>query len=369
MAEPRASEPPSAVPAPRPGAWPSAPAPALARWMGDAALGLTFRVVQARTKDPYTASGPGAALARVYYTTDDGWRAPLFYLPPAPGRSGEPVLLAHGLGGTHRDFSLEAGRCLAATLAAAGYAVYLLEHRGDRSALPPEGALPFSLDDIALHDLGAAFDAVRDHSGFDRVLCVGHGLGAQALYLRMALAGTEGMAALVTLCGAVRFSAGVSAARNAGLVATLLPSGWVLPGRRLQQLVSPFVTTGEQIASPDTPGPVARARLRYAAGDLHGGVIRQMARWVASGHLTDASGRLDVTSALRPFPSLLFAGDDDPACPPTAAFPAADALGSELVVLTGGWGHLDPLLGARAPAEVHARILPFFDAHRRMCWG
>ncbi len=369
MSDPHGDEPTVAVPATRPAAWPPAPAPALARWVGDAALGLTFRVVQARTRDPYTTGGRGEPLSRVYYTADDGWRAPLFHVPAAPGSAGEPVLLAHGLGGTHRDFSLEPGRCLAATLAAAGYAVYLLEHRGDRSALPPEAARPFSLDDIATHDLGAALDAVRAHSGFEQVLCVGHGLGAQALYLRMALAGTDGIAALVTLCGAVRFSAGVSAARNAGLVAALLPAGWVLPGRRLQQLASPFVTAGDQIASPDTAGPVARARLRYAAGDLHGGVIRQMARWVASGHLTDASGRLDVTSALRPFPALLFAGDDDPACPPSAALPAAEALAAPLVALTGGWGHLDPLLGARAPKDVYARMLPFLDGHRRRCWG
>jgi pimeloyl-ACP methyl ester carboxylesterase len=325
--------------------------------------------MQARTRDPYTTGAVGPDLTRVYYTADDGWRAPLFHLPSAPGRSGEPVLLAHGLGGTHRDFSLEPGRCFAGTLAAAGHAVYLLEHRGDRSALPPENARPFTLDDVATADLGAALDAVRAHSGYDRVLCVGHGLGAQAFYLRLALEGDTGIAGLVTLCGAVRFSAGVSAARNAGLVAALLPAGWVLPGRRLSQLASPFVVTGDQLASPDTAGPVARARLRYAAGDLHGGLVRQMARWVANGHLTDASGRLDVAAALRPFPALVIAGDDDPTCPPMAALPAAEALAAPLVALQGGWGHLDPLLGARAPAEVHPRVLTFLDGLRRRCWG
>lgn len=359
----------AAVPAARSAAWPSAPGPAVARVVGDAALALTYRVVQARAKDPFTRGGEGEPLPRVYYTADDGWRAPLFHVAAAPGTPGEPVLLAHGLGGTHRDFSLEPGRCLAATLAAAGFSVYLWEHRADRSALPPEEARPFSLDDVATRDLGAALDAIREHSGFSRVLCVGHGLGAQALYLRMALEGDEGIAALVALCAAVHFDARASAARNAGLVATLLPPGWVLPGRRLQQLAAPFVTSGEQIASPDTPAPVARARLRYAAGDLHGGVIRQLARWVSAGHLTDASGRLDVVAALRPFPALVFAADDDPACSPAAALPAADALAAPFVPLTGGWGHLDPLLGARAPAEVHARIVPFLEGHRRRCWG
>jgi pimeloyl-ACP methyl ester carboxylesterase len=354
--------------APRSPPWPDGVGPAIARRVGDAALGLTFRVIQARAREAYTATHGAPALTRIYYTTDDGWRAPLFHVPAAPGSSGEPVLLAHGLGGTHLDFSLEEGRCLAATLARHGFAVYLLEHRGDRSALPPEGARPFTVDDIAQHDLGAALDAVRAHSGFDRVLCVGHALGAQALYLRLALAGAEGIAGLVTLCGAVRFSAGISAARNAGLVAALLPGGWVLPGRRLQQIASPFVSNGEQLLSPDTSGPVARARLRYAAGDLHGGVVRQMARWVANGHLTDASGRLDVTSALRPLPALVFAGDDDPTCPPMAALPAAEALDAPLVALQGGWGHLDPLLGTRAPVDVHPRILSFLGPLRRRCW-
>lgn len=343
------------------------PGPALARVVGDAALGLTWRLVHASVKDPYTDGGPGEPLPRLYYTADDGWRAPVFHIPAAPGTSGEPVLLAHGLGGTHLDFSLRPDRSLAGLLSAAGFSVYLFEHRGDRSALPPEGARPFTLDDIATHDLSAALDVVREHSGFERVLCVGHGLGAQALWLRMALHGTEGMAAVAGLCGAVRFSAGVSAARNAGLVAALLPAGWILPGRRLQQLASPFVVSGEQLASPDTPGATARARLRYASGDLHGGLVRQMARWVSSGTLTDATGRLDVVAALRPFPAFVAAGDDDPSCPPSAAAPVAEALGVDLERFTGG--HLDPLLGQQTRARVFERLRPFLDTHRRSCWA
>jgi predicted alpha/beta hydrolase len=362
MSDPR----PTTVPAPRLPAW--QPGPAIARRVGDAALTLTYRVIQARSKAPFTQGGDAEALPRVYYVAEDGWRAPLFHLAAAPGSFGEPVLLAHGLGGTHLDFSLEPTRSLAAALAAAGFSVYLFEHRGDRSALPPDGARPFNLDDVATRDLGAALDAIRAHSGFERVFCVGHGLGAQALYLRLALEGADGVAALVTMCGAVRFTPNASAARNAGVVSVLLPPGWILPGRRIQQLAAPFILTGEQVASPDTPAPVARARLRYAAGDLHGGVLRQMARWVSAGHLTDASGRLDVTAALRPLPSLVFAADDDPACSPAAALPAAEPLGAEFIALGGGWGHLDPILGARAPREVHARITAFLSVNRELCW-
>ena len=254
-------------------------------------------------------------------------------------------------------------------MSAAGFSVYLLEHRGDRSALPPAGAPAFSVDDIALRDIPAAIDAIRAHSGYARVLGVGHALGAQALYLALAHLGTDDFAGLVAISAAVRFRASASATRNAGLVAALLPSGWVLPARRLQQLASPFVASGEEIASPDTTGPVARARLRHAAGDLHGGVLRQVARWIHAGHLTDATGRLDVVAALRPFPSVIVTADADPVCSPVDALPAAAALGAELLTLTGGWGHLDPLIGVRAPEQVHGTVLSFLDTQRSRCWG
>lgn len=354
--------------------WPPHVGPALARVVGDAALGLTYRLLQARSKDPFTASLAGVNPERLAYTADDGWRSPLWHLPARNGGAGEPVVLAHGLGGTWRDFSLEADRSLAYTLSAAGFSVYLLEHRGDRDALPPAEARPFSVDDIAARDLGAALDVVRAHSGYARALFVGHALGAQALYLRLALEGADDLAAVVTIGGAVRFRAAASATRNAGLAAALLPSGWVLPARRLQQLASPFVATGDEIASPDTAGPVARARLRYASGDLHGGVVRQVARWVNAGHLTDATGRLDVVAALRhqaearPLPALVIAADLDPACSAEAARPAAEALNAHWLPLTGGWGHLDPLLGARAPVAVFTPVRQFLEAWRRRCW-
>jgi pimeloyl-ACP methyl ester carboxylesterase len=363
----------AALPAPRgPSLVPAAPSD-LARRAGDAALGLAWRLMHARSRDAFvTAIGP-VALPRVHYSSDDGWRAPLFVVPALPSAlaagigAGEPVLLAHGLGGSWRDFSLEAARSLAGTLSALGCNVYLMCHRGDRDALPPEGAAPFSVDDIAVRDLGAAIDAARAHSGFERVLLLGHALGAQAAYVRLALAGDAGIAGLVALCGAVRFRAPASAARNAALVSALLPSGWVLPTRRAAQLGAAFVGGGEDVGAPDTDGPVARARMRYASGDLHGGVVKQVARWVATGHLTDATGRLDVLAALRPLPALIVAAAEDTTCPPSDAEDAAQALAGHFHVVPGG--HLDPLTGRSAPEALHGALVAFLERHRRACWG
>ena len=340
--------------------------PTVARAVGDAALALTWRVVQASSKESFLAATP-QALRKVYYTADDGWQAPLHLIPPRPGTSGEPVLLAHGLGGNARDFDLGPSS-LARALSSAGYAVYLFEHRADRSALPPEGAAAFNADDIATRDLDAALAQIRQHSGFARVLCVGHAFGAQLLLLRLAALGADDIAGTVLIAGAARFSEPASSLRTWGQIAQLLPSSWVLPTRRIQQLASPFIVSGADLGSPGTEGALARARLRHASGDLHVGVLKQVAGWLRHGHLTDATGRLDVVAALPKTSSLVIEPDNDPSCPPGAAEPAAIAMGAFFEALSGGWGHLDPLMGNRAPAELYPRILDFFETRRRACW-
>lgn len=345
---------------------PTAVGPAVARAVGDAALAFTWRVVQARSKEVFLGAEP-TPLTRLYYVSDDGWRAPLFVIPARPGTTGEPVLLAHGLGGSGLDFDL-GPTSLARCLSDAGYTVYLFEHRADRSAIPPVHATAFTADDLATRDLDAALLAIQTHSGFPRCLLVGHGFGSQLLLLRLALIGGDDVAGAVLMSGAVRFTEDASATRAWGQVAQLLPSSWVLPARRLQQLASPFVASGADLGSPGTEGALARAHLRHAAGDLHVGVLKQVGRWLSVGHLTDATGRLNVVHALPRCAALVIEPDNDPACPPGAAEPAAVALDAFFERLSGGWGHLDPLLGTRAPTDVHPRVRNFLEARRRACW-
>jgi predicted alpha/beta hydrolase len=335
------------------------------RVVGDSALALAWRVLQPANRGPFLrADHP--PLSRLRYQADDGWGADLFHLPPAPGGGAEPVVLAHGLGGTHRDFALESGRGLASALRAAGFAVYLFEHRGDPCAVPPPDASPFSIDDLATRDLPAAIDRVVEHSGFPRVLWVGHGLGAQLYCLARALGAEDRIAAASLWSCPVRFETPATALRTAGVMATMIPGGWVLPTRRVQQFLTPFVAAGADIGSPGTEGARARGRLRHGAGDLHGGVVKQVARWVAEGSLTDASGRLDVLHALRPAVAQVVVPSEDPVCPPGACEPLVARLGAEVLRLPAGWGHLDPLLGEAAPVEVFGPVTAFLDRARRL---
>ncbi len=335
----------------------------LVRRMGDSALAMAWRVLQPGDRSAFVRADQ-PPLTRLRYRTDDGWSADLFHLPPVAGASGEPVILAHGLGGTHRDFALEAGRGLAVTLRAAGFSVYLFEHRGDPCAVPPPDAAPFSVDDLATRDLPAAIDRVVEHSGFPRVCWVGHGLGAQLYCLARAQGAEDRIAAASLIACPVRFESPASTLRAAGLVAALLPRGWVIPTRRMQQFFTPFVAAGGDVASPGTDGSRARGRLRHAAGDLHGGVVRQVARWVSEGALTDASGRLDVLHALRPALAQVVLPSEDPACPPGASEPLVERLQAECVRLPAGWGHLDPLLAEAAPEMVFAPVVSFLHRAR-----
>ncbi len=347
---------------------PAAPTigPTVARAVGDAALALTWRVVQAHSRERFLSAVP-SPLSRLYYTADDGWQAPLFVLPARAGTTGEPVLLAHGLGGSALDFDLGA-TSLARALSDDGYTVYLFEHRADRSALPPPNAAPFTADDLATRDLDAALVAVQQHGGFPRVMLVGHGFGAQVLLLRAGLLGQDDIAGTVLIAGAVKFSEAASSTRTLSQIASILPASWVLPTRRFQQLAAPFIATGAELGSPGTEGSLARAHLRHAAGDLHVGVLRQVSTWFSAGHLTDATGRFDIVQALRPCAALVIEPDNDPGCPRGAAEPAATQMGAYFERLSGGWGHLDPLLGSRAPKEVHPRVRNFLAAARRKCW-
>ena len=350
----------------RPGAPLPAPSVPLRRRIGDQTLRATFHLLRPHLREAFAAEAP-ARLPAWWWEAEDGWRGPLYRIEPRPGATGEPVLLLHGLGGSAADFLIGGEAALAYRLAEAGYAVFLLEHRGDRSALAPPGGAGsgWDLDVLVRRDLEAAIGLIRARLGFARVMWVGHGLGAQLAYLRLALLGEEGIAAGVGIAGACSFPAPL-AARLAGMLCQGLDPGAVLPGRRLQQLISPAVDGGQRIGSPDTAGPLARARLRHAGGDLPAGALRQVGRWVCAGELTDAAGRA-IVPALPRSPLLLVSPDADPFCPVGSDAALIQAAGAHPLCLEGGWGHLDPLIGRRAP-EVTAEIVTFLERWRRRCW-
>jgi len=350
---------------------------------GDVAAELGAMVLRAAVEIAWSARHPHERFAartdsappdRVYYRASDGWESPLWHYPARPGTSGEPLLLAHGLGLSHQSLDFRAGQSLARAAWRRGYDVFLLGHRGDRQAVRPAHAGPYDFDDLVDHDVPAAVARVRELTGARRVLWIGHAMGGQLVYGHLARGGGHEIAAAVTLCAPVCFQVPESTARIAALAAHLLPPDWQLPIRALQRALVPLdqppVWRG---LAADASGPELRGVMLDGVEDLHTGVVRQVARWVASGQLCDRDDRFDYLAALRGVrvPTLVVACAGDDICPPSSARPAADTLPPEYgswLQLGGDWGHLDPLVGRRAPQELFPRLLDFLDQRRSGCW-
>jgi len=319
-------------------------------------------------RERFTAEAAPAAPERIYYRAADGWEAPLWNHPPLPGASGEPVLLVHGLGTNPRAFDYDPERSLAQALRRAGFDVYLMEHRGDRHAVAPPGASGFDFDDIVTHDVPAALAAIRQRTGYGRTLWIGHAMGGQLLYAHLARGGRGDLGAGVALCAPARFRAPRSQARLAWMVQQLLPSDWSIPSRRLGQALAPSGTTPLTF---DTDGPLARGLMVDAMADVHAGLIRQIAAWVAGGGLCDRHGRFSYLHGLQgvDLPLLCVGPDADPICPQEAAEAAVEMLSAaEWLPLSGGWGHLDPLVGRHAPRVVHEPVVAWCRRWRKSCW-
>ena len=299
-------------------------------------------------------------------------------MPAAPGSPGEPLILAHALG-LHPDaFRLGGVGTLAHALSRAGFTVYLLAHRGDRDALPPDGARPFDFDAVLRRDVPAAVARVREHAGFPRVHWVGHGLGGQLGLAWASRTAGEHLASLVAVGAPTRFEPGAarSEIRRLTRAAELLPRGWSLPARALAWSAVPWVDAASDVLGQVQPGSAHAPRLRgvltYATEDLPVGLLRQVSRWQRTGTWSDRTGLVDYAEALADArgPLLVVCGPDDRLCPPDAALWAAARWGgsAESLLLPAGLGHLDALVGTDAAEHVHKPLVRWLSGVRRRAW-
>ena len=138
-----------------------------------------------------------------YASTRDGWRIALHHRPPPPGGHGTPVILCHGMGSNRFNMDGPGRTSLARHLNAAGFDVWGLELRGAgksrrRLRMPP---VPWSwtFEDHVQHDVPAALRLVRELTGHERLLWVGHSLGGMVAYASLMSPAAESFAGVVTL--------------------------------------------------------------------------------------------------------------------------------------------------------------------------
>jgi pimeloyl-ACP methyl ester carboxylesterase len=363
---------------PQPTGSPSLPKPKrLGAYVAKLSLQMAYCGLQPTAEEPFAKPPDMPRLQRFYTQTEDGWHLPIYHLPVQSSGVGEPVILAPGLGLNHHSLQYEQQNSLAWCLQRAGFAVFFFSHRGAHGAAPPSEAKAWDFDDIAQRDLPVAIDTILEHTAFNKLHWVGHGLGGQLLYAYLANEGEGRIASASTLCAPVRFESPPSAARAMGFALGLLPAHFELPTRSLGRLFSPALKTDsswmEQLGSLQGDGATARGLLLHGTENLGAGLLRQLLRWTELGFLSDRSGHQDLAACLEGmhFPLQVLATEGDRSCPPEAAFAVLDFLDgpTDRICLDESWGHRDPLFAPEAKDRVFSKVCAWIERHRELSWA
>ncbi len=311
-------------------------------------------------------AAPAAEDAPLAARTGDGWELSLGRRLPRAAPRRPPVLLCHGLSANRwmLDPGVE-GRSLAAFLAAAGLDCFALDLRGHgRSRRGPPGAARWSFDTYLAQDVPAALDAVRAATGAERVLWVGHSLGA-LLGMAACQAHRQRIAGLVAMAGPVLMPP------FPGAVHLLLPARGRL-NRFLAAMAAPLagalpLPMAEGIVARDNmERPVYRRLMANGIEDVPPGVFAQLRGWVRQDAFRSRDGTLDYRAGLAACrqPALFVGGTLDRLATPASTREGYERWGGPKELLLAGrsaglatdYSHADLLLGRRAAEEIFPRV-------------
>lgn len=313
---------------------------------------------------------------RLEAVTADGWSLALWFRPAAPARRCPvPVVLCHGLANNAAMMDFRGERSLARALSAAGFDCYAVDLRGAGGSRPPhEGPWEVTFDDHVRLDVPAVVGAVRRHAGAERVAWVGHSLGGLVALGAGPALGAQ-LAALVTVGSPAFFRFPPRLERLTRLASRLTPWG-AFPVAPLR-LIAPFAGR-----APPPKVTMTTANLRNldrrdqrflvanVFAPMWGGVLRQLADWLAHDVFRSVDGCVDYRAGLATLqaPVLVVGGTVDFLAPPDVQrelFAALTAPTRELALFGRSYGHVieyghgDLVVGKAAPREVYPRIAGF----------
>jgi pimeloyl-ACP methyl ester carboxylesterase len=284
--------------------------------------------------------------------TRDGWQLALGTRRPRGPERRPPVLLVHGLASNR--WALDSGVAsvsLAAHLAEAGFRTFSLDLRGHGdSRRGPPGAAAWNFDHYVNEDVPAALEAIRRETGEERVLWVGHSLGAVA-----------GMVSC-QLHPDLRHGALVDGRFNRTLAAMVAPwAGLAYPP------AAELAINGRNVDRA-----VFRRLLANGIEDVSRPLFQQLVGWVTQDVCRSADGERDYRAGLPSCrqPALFLAAAHDPLAPPGVVRASFERWGGPRTYVefrreaghSADYGHTDLLVGRSAAAEVFPVVSGWLEA-------
>jgi pimeloyl-ACP methyl ester carboxylesterase len=264
---------------------------------------------------------------------------------------------------------------LAAYLQDLGYDVWIPELRGDPGAVAPNRkARAYTFDDHATYDIPAVVDTVLAASDADQLLWVGHSMGGMLLYTALETESDKIAAGVVLGSPAV-------ITEMTGLESKLSHNGWVVGHRGRLEVSGPAAALsamfgrgnllyGRLAVRSNLDWPVTNGLAEHALIDVSRPMAHQAVSWLRSGAITRVDGTPWIVGGAD-VPLLAFGGSRDKIVPASNVEESCALYPSCRYVLLGkdsgfsvDYGHVDPVLGLTAPAEVYPLISAFLAEHR-----
>jgi pimeloyl-ACP methyl ester carboxylesterase len=323
---------------------------------------------------------PSGADDTVFVATDDGVQLAVKHFRPSAGTrlNLPPVVCLPGLGTDSANFDAPAPYGLARRFADAGLETFTVDLRGTGlSRMPWSSWLGVTFDDFVRQDVPAVMRHVMARTGSDRVSLVGHSLGGTLAYATLGSPLGKQVSSVVAIAAPLGFDNHfplTTLVQRFGSLATVVPGFF---GGTLGRLAVPLAfrvdvpVLRHWVILENVDGRVGRRLLYAAAQDVPGGLVRQLADWIANDAIRSVDHAVDYRDGLRGngTPTLVVEAPLDGLAPPASVRRALSLLtrAEHFVanVCSGcavDHGHIDVVFGRSAPRDVFPRLVGFLTS-------
>jgi pimeloyl-ACP methyl ester carboxylesterase len=277
-----------------------------------------------------------------------------------------PVLIVPGYGMNSFIYSYHpTGISLQGYLAEAGLEVWRADFRAQGGAVREGGTDNFSLEDLALRDLGTALEGVleRTRTSAERVDVIGGSLGGTLIFIHAVLVPDHRMGTFVCIGSPVRWVEVHPWVKRLSASPRLVGLVRFKGTRRIAELALPIVARHLRwllavYMNPEITDVSAVSEMARSVEDPNRHVNREIARWIRDRDLVLHGKNISEEIAKIENPLLCVLAQNDGIVPPgTAAFPYR-TVGSPVKRLVA--------VGSKTLAMAHADLFVSREAHERV---